>query len=289
MVEDTPSQQRVHIYAWVYVVGVMAGLITPVAGLFVERFGLVPAIRGLYLFAFVLMTFMFFLRNAMVRETTLGLVKMRESRHVSVRATLADYARVTRMVARNPLTVIAFLISTLVTIQAVLRGTFFALLLTQDLAFSNASIALFPAAGALATLAVYLFVLPTFARMGPAAPLVAGLAASIGGALLLILCPPHSYLIVTLGTLLTAGGAAIVVPYSDTLVANAIPEADRSKALSVFYVLLYGLSSPFGYFGGLLFARSARLPFVLAAAVLGIALFLCLFIPRHGFRGGKKE
>jgi MFS transporter, DHA1 family, tetracycline resistance protein len=280
MVEDTPQEQRVHLFSWVYVVGVIAGLIAPVAGLFVQRFGLVPAMRGLFLFAFIVMTGMFFLRNAMVRETKIGRIKMQESRHATLRATWADYLRVTARVARSRLTVIAFLVSTLVTIHTVLRSTFLSLLLTQDLAFSDASIALFPALGAMTTLVVYLLLLPSFARARPALPLVIGLLASISGILLLILCPPRSYIVVSLSTILSAGGAAIIVPHSDTLVATAIPEDDRSKALSVFYVLLYALSSPFGYIGGLLFARSGRLAFALAGAVLGAALLLCLFIPR---------
>jgi DHA1 family tetracycline resistance protein-like MFS transporter len=276
MVEDTPPKQRVHIFAWVYVVGVMAGLIAPASGLVVEKFGLVFAMRGLYLFAFVLMTGMFILRNARVRETSVGLVKMRESRHASVRATLGDYVRVTLKVSRTPLTIIAFLISTLVSIQAVLRTTFLALLLTQGLAFSAASIAVFPAVGAAASIAVYLLVMPSFARAKPAVPLVIGLLCVIAGTLLLVLCPPRSYLVVILSTILTAGGSAIIVPHSDTLVANAIPEADRSKALSVYYVFLSALSSPFGYIGGVLYARNEILPFLLATVVLGVTLLLCL-------------
>jgi len=289
MVEDTPPKQRVHIFAWVYVVGIMAGLIAPVAGLLVKRFGLVPAMRGLYLFAFVLMTGMFILRNAMVTETSVGLVKMRESRHASVRATVADYARVAVKVSRSPLIIVAFLISTLVSIQSVLRNTFLALLLTQGLAFSAASIAVFPAIGALATLAVYLLAMPSFARGKPALPLVIGLVAVIGGTLLLIVCPPRSYLVVILSTILTGGGSAIVVPHSDTLVANAIPEADRSKALSVFYLLLYALSSPFGYIGGLLYARNGILPFLLATLVLGLTLLLCLFVRQSRVKSEEEE
>jgi Na+/melibiose symporter-like transporter len=215
--------------------------------------------------------------------------KMRESRRTTVGATLADYVRVTARVARSPLTVIAFFVSTLVIIQSVLRSTFLPLLLTQNLAFSNASIALFPAVGAVATLAVYFFVLPSFARAEPTTPLVVGLVSSIAGNLLLVLCPPHSYPIVMLSTILTAGGAAIIIPLSDTLVANAIPENDRSKALSMFYVLLYALSAPFGYIGGVLFARSGRLPFIVATLVLSTALLLCLFIPRPRRTNGKKE
>jgi MFS family permease len=280
MIEDTPVAQRVHIYSWVYVVGIVAGLVAPVAGLFVERFGLVPAMRGLYLFAFVLMTGMFIVRNGMTRETQVGIIKMRESRAAPFSAALADYGRVAARLLRSPLTLVAFLISTLVTIQGVLRNTFFAILLTRGLAFPDASIAVFPAIGAVVTLVVYLLVLPSLSRRGTSLPLVLGLGLSAAGGLLLVLCPPRSLLVVSVSTVLNAAGAAIIVPHSDTLVANTVAEADRAKALSIFYVLLFALSSPFGYIGGVLFGVSDRLPFALGASILLGAAAIAILIPR---------
>ena len=287
MIEDTPVPQRVHIYSWVYLVGIVAGMVAPVAGLFVQSFGLVPAMRGMYLFACAMMTGMFIVRNAMVTETQAGLVKMRESRHAPLSDTFADYARVGGRLLRSPLTLVAFLVSTLVTIQGVLRNTFFAILLTRGLSFPDASIAVFPAIGAVVTLAVYLLALPSLARRGTAPPLILGLGLSTAGGLLLVLCPPGSMLLVTASTVLSAAGGAIVVPYSDTLVANTVAEADRAKSLSIFYVLLFALSSPFGYVGGALFEISDRLPFALATVVLVAAAALAASIPRLE-RGGAR-
>ncbi len=280
MIEDTPVHQRVHIYAWVYVVGVVAGMFAPVAGVLVERFGLVPAMRGLYLFACVVMTGMFVVRNSMVRETQVGLVKMRESRSAPLAEALSDYARIAAGLSRSPLTLVAFLISTIVTIQGVLRNTFFAILLTRGLAFPDASIAIFPAIGAVVTLAVYLLALPSLSRRGTALPLILGLALSAVGGVIFVLCPPRSLLLVTASTVASAAGAAIIVPHSDTLVANTVAEKDRAKSLSIFYVLLFALSSPFGYVGGVLFGVYDRLPFILATAAVAAAAVLALFIPR---------
>lgn len=278
MVEDTPQKQRVHIYAWVYVAGVVAGMFAPLSGILVGRFGLVPAMRGLYLFAFAVMAGMFLVRNAVVRETQVGLAKMKERLHLS--HTLADYGRVGAKLIKSPLTLVAFLVSTLVAIHGVVRNTFFAILLTRGLGFSVASIAVFPAIGAAVTLAVYLVVLPALERRGTAFPLLLGLALSAAGGLLLVLCPPGSFIAVAASAIVTAAGTAIIVPHSDTFVANSVVEADRAKALSLYYVLLYTLSAPFGYLGGALFEVSARLPFIMAALVLAAAMVLAAFVPR---------
>ena len=280
MIEDTPQEQRVHIYAWVYVVGVVAGMIAPVAGVFVAGFGLVPAMRGLYLFGFVMMVGMFIVRNAMVTETRRGMLKMKETRHAELGETLADYGRVARKLLRSPLTLAACFVATLVAIQSVLRNTFFAILLTRGLSFPDASISIFPAVGAAVTLLVYLLVLPTLGGRGTAMPLHLGLGLSAAGGLLLVICPPRSFLVVTASTILSSAGAAIIVPHSDTFVANTVEEADRAKALSLYYVVLFALSSPFGYLGGVLFAVSDRLPFALATAVLLAAFVLASFVPR---------
>jgi MFS family permease len=280
MIEDTPVEQRVHLYSWVYVVGIMAGMIAPVAGLFVELFGLVPAMRGLYLFAFAMMTGMFLVRNTMVTETRAGLAKMREAGGAPFSAVLADYGRVASSLLRRPIALVAFLISTLVSIHGVLRGTFFAILLTRGLAFPDASIAIFPAVGAAVTLAVYLFALPSLSRRGTTFPLILGLGLAAAGGLALVVSPPRSMLVVTASAVLASAGAAIVVPHSDTLVANSVAEADRAKSLSLFYVLLFALSSPFGWLGGILFERLDRLPFALATLALVVAAGTAALIPR---------
>ena len=79
-IEDAAVDQRVHFFTWISVAGVVAGFVAPLSGVLVGRFGLVAAMRGLYLFGFAVMTAMFFFRNGMLVETRMGVERMRESR-----------------------------------------------------------------------------------------------------------------------------------------------------------------------------------------------------------------
>ena len=107
-----------------------------------------------------------------------------------------------------------------------------------------------------------------------------GTSVSALGVLLLVVCPARSFALVIASTVLTAAGSAVIFPYSDTLVSNTVEENDRSKAMAIFYVLLFAISSPFGYIGGVLFGASSRLPFLLAGVMLIGGLVLCLALPR---------
>jgi MFS family permease len=280
MIEDTPAEQRVHVFTWLSVAGIVAGFIAPLAGLFVKRFGLVPAMRGLYLFAFVSMTFMFFFRNSLLRETPIGREKMRESRRVDSRATLGEYARIAGHLARSPLTLAAFAISILANIAFFLKATFLPILLIRGLDFPEANIAVFPAITSAIMLVVFVFAMPSLARRGIARPLLAGIACSAAGAALLALSPSRSFPIVIASTVLGGIGSALTLPLSDTLIANTVAESDRAKAMSIYYVLLLGLTSPFGWIGGALSEISPRLPFAVMGIVLALAAAIALCVPR---------
>ena len=280
MIEDTPTRQRVHVFTWISVAGILAGFVSPLAGLLVKGFGLVPAMRGLYLFAFASMTSMFLVRNVLLHETAIGIAKMRESRRVHMRGTASEYARIAGQLARTPLVRAAFAISVLTNIAFFLKATFLPILLTRGLAFPEAEIAVFPAIASAVMLAVLVLVMPSLARRGIARPLVAGAACAAASAAALAFSPARSFPVVAASTVLGGFGSAVMVPLSDTLVANSIGEADRAKAMSIYYVLLLGLTSPFGWIGGLLSEVSPRLPFAVMGTASALAAWIALAIPR---------
>jgi DHA1 family tetracycline resistance protein-like MFS transporter len=279
MIEDAHPKERVHIFTWISVAGILAGFFSPLAGLFVDRFGMVPAMRGLYLFAFVSMTFMFFLRNSMVTETRVGMEKLKESRHGDARKTLTEYAGIIRHLAASPVTIIAFLINILININVVMRGTFLSILLTKTLGFPEGTISIFPFVHAGIMLFVFVFVMPSVGKRGTSRPLLFGAGFLTLSALLLIVSPPLSYVAVIASTVLGSIGTALSVPISDAFVANSVSEKDRAKAMSLFYASFFALTAPFGYLGGKLSTISDRLPFVIAAAAVLVAAVLAAVIP----------
>ena len=279
-IEDTQPSQRVYAYTWIFVAVILAGFFTPLAGVLVKRFSLVPTMRGLYLFAFVSMSTMFLLRNALTRETAIGLRKMELVKKMRFDHIVRDYWKSGLRCLRNPVTMLAFLFVIIVNIHQTIRATFLSILLAGDLKFRAFEIAVFPALYSAVMLIVSIFVIPAIGKLRVERSLQLSLFFNISGYLLLVVAPSRSYPLVILSTILTAAGTAIANPIVESLLANSIIDEDRATVLSLFYVLLFAVTSPFGYFSGVLTTISNRLPFVLLMALLIMNVFLSFAFSR---------
>lgn len=280
MIEDSPPSQRVHIYTWIEVANILAGFFAPIAGFFVLRFGLVPAVRGLYLFAFLSMTAMFLIRNAWTRETAIGLVRMEETRHHSPLDGFREYPEVLRGLAADPLVLTAFALAVLNNVHVVLRNTFLGIILNRGLELPQEMLAVFPAAGSAAALLVHVFVMPGLGRRNPKRPLFAGLLLLIAGYGLLLFAPRGSFAAAMVSTIVAGVGAAVVTPFVNGNLANRVPDDRRAKTMALVYAGVYGGTAPFGWLAGMLSALNPRLPAALLLLVFAAAVG-CLFRMRR--------
>lgn len=96
LVEDSNREQIVNIYAWIYIAGLIAAFFTPVSGLFIGWFELVPTIRVIYLISFVMMTLKFIILNKYATETAQGKIRMEETRHLNTFQLFSGYGGVIR-------------------------------------------------------------------------------------------------------------------------------------------------------------------------------------------------
>jgi DHA1 family tetracycline resistance protein-like MFS transporter len=288
-IEDAAVDQRVHFFTWISIAGVVAGFVAPLSGVLVGRFGLVAAMRGLYLFAFAVMTTMFIVRNGMFVETRMGVERMRESRMEHPRHELQEHLRAASTALRNPAFPVAAAASILVAIMSIVRNTFQSILLVRGLAFSEAAIAVFPLVNAAVTLLALVLLVPALARRGTAVALAVGFGSMAASAALLAASPERSWPIALLATAFGGVGSAVVIPVTDSFLANAVPDRGRAKVMAVFYVVMFAASSPFGWIGGLLSAVSPRLPLALVAAVCLLALGLSARVPRTEARSAASS
>jgi MFS transporter, DHA1 family, tetracycline resistance protein len=281
-VEDTGPEERVHVFTWVAVAGVLSGFFAPIAGLLVEHFKLVPAVRGLYLFAFVLMTAMFLIRNAYTRETRIGLSKMEETKHHGFGEVLADYWLVTRKLVMNPLTVLAFVLAVLANFNIQYRNIFLSIVLNKGIQIPQAAIALFPALASAVVLIIYIFIMPKVGGRRIPGVLRIGFLANFTANFLLFVSPAGSFLFVTLSTLANAVGTALIGPLIDTLLANSIEDKHRAKILALVYTVMFGAAAPFSFLAGWVASIDARLPAALIMAVAMTGFMLTLILQRLG-------
>jgi len=220
----------------------------------------------------------------MVVETRMGIERMRESRTEHPRHELGEHLRAASVALRNPAFSVAAAASILAAIMSIVRNTFQSILLTRGLGFPEAAIAVFPLVNAAVTLAALVLLVPALARRGTAAALAVGFGSMAASAALLAASPGRSWPIALLATALGGIGSAVVFPVTDGFLANAVPDQSRAKVMAVFYVVMFAVSSPFSWVGGLLAAVSSRLPLALVAAVCLLGLGLSALVPRAGSR-----
>src|SRR5512134_1115511 len=94
MVEDAEERHLVHIWTWIMIFAVCSAFFTPLGGLVVERYGLIPAVRGLFVFGFLVLTAKFVILYIYSHETVRGVLRMAETRPRSLASLLSGYGGV---------------------------------------------------------------------------------------------------------------------------------------------------------------------------------------------------
>ena len=284
-IEDAPTDTRVRLYTWMSVASTLSGFFAPLAGLLVVHFGLVSATRALYLFAFVSMTAMFFIRNAFCAETSVGLEKMAASRTASHHDAFREYRAAAASLFGNRETTIAFLLAVLANIHLQTRNTFQSVVMTKGIGLPEGLIAIFPPLGSAATLAVYFLVIPRIKRIRSA--LAVALVVNFTANMLLFLAPAAAasssaaIVAVFVSTFAAAVGMGVTGPVVDAVLANSVDEKKRAVILSIVYTLMYGASAPFGWIAGVLAEVNGRLPALLGALVMAAAAVLALLLRKE--------
>lgn len=267
LIEDTEKDLLVTMFSWFTIAGLLSAVFSPLAAGFVKGLGVVPAMRWMMAAAFVLMTAMFILRNASTKETTMGKVRMAQSKaEPFLRQTIAVFT-VTRDIWKNKKTLFFFILTAIYNAAITVKAPFFALLLTKALHFDDYTAGYFAAAASFVMLSVYLFAQPVLIRFRPKAPLSVGLILCAAGSLVLL--PAFGSYAANLAALivsvvLSSTGTAVAQPFIDGISHASIDNEKRSKMTSILVALTLFASAPFGIFGGWLFEQNARIPFLVA-------------------------
>ncbi len=271
-IEDAPRQRVVHFWTWVHIAGIVAGFVSPLAGLLIERFELVPTMRVFYFFAFVSMTAKFVILNVYATETRQGAVRLKETADSSVWSLVAESIRDIPRIFRSRGTLLAIVLLAVQAIYVTIRGTFFAVLLAEGLEFTPREIGLYPALRSAIILGFFFFVIPRLQQERHVGYLVLGIAVTVASLVVLVLAPVRGFWVVTLATAIEAVGAALLAPYIEGFVTAVIDPHHRARTLAVASSFVLAIASPFGWIAGVLSEMGKGLPFVLAGAMLVIAL-----------------
>jgi len=274
LVEDADHSQLVHIYTWIEIAGYSAAFFSPIAGLLIGKFSLVPTVRGLYVFAFLLMTAKFLVFNYFVTETRLGVIRMEETRHQALFSLLRGYRSVFMQVLRTPQTVVTVGIQLAMSIGMTVSNTFWAILVTAKLHIPDSNIAYFSFFRSAIMLAFYFLVIPRISSLRFQRPLLIGFLGLITSQTLLISMPERNYLLLLLTILIDACSIGMINPFLGSMVAVYVDPQERARIMAIISVIVITLTSPFGWIAGRLSEANRVLPFVLNIIIFGLGLLL---------------
>jgi MFS family permease len=269
MVEDTDPDQLVDIYSWVYIAGLLVAFFTPLAGLLIRSFTLVPTMRGLYLFASLMFTVKCITTYRLTGETVQGRIRMHATKHQSVFTVLGEYKGVAREVLHTPQTLYTAGIMLVMSICMLINGTFWAIIVTEKLHIPTQNLALFPFVKSVAMLVFFFLIIPRMRRLHFKIPLLLGFAGFVLSQLLLITIPEKGYALLLVSILLEACSTATVSPLVDQMTVRTVDPQERARIQSILYVGIILLTSPFGWIAGMLSEANKNLPFILN---------ICLFV-----------
>jgi len=286
VVEDTDPDLLVDVWSWIHISGLLAAFVAPLSGLVVGRFGLVPTMRGLYLFSFVMMTAKAVVMNALVTETTQGRIRMQETANEGFFTVLRGLGDVMRQIAKSPSTLYVLALMLVLNIAMTVRGSFWSILASQELGVSDVRLALYPAVRSVTMLAFFFLGMPRIRRFiavgerDERLPMIAGFGLAVVSQVILTVVAPGAEWLLLVATMLEGCSIPLTSTLLQKITATTVDAHERARVMSMLTMVVLIVSSPFGWLAGELSAVNRRLPFVLAAVLLGVGAVLTYLASR---------
>ena len=275
LVEDAPKDKITHIYSWVIISGNLSALFAPISSILVARLTMVPAIRILYINAFIIMTAKIFILYKFSTETGVGKVRREATRDLSWRQLLFGYKSAIRKILTSRGTIFAIVISILVEIVAMIGMTFWQIIASRRIGVPDILLPIFPMARSILSIFLFFTVISHIKQTKLKWPLYGGFISSIVGCILLISITDTGvwgYVILIASIVFEALGSAVLHTLRESLVAIHVDPVERSGIMALLQTTVMLVSVPFGYIGGLLSDISRILPFVLSIVILLIGI-----------------
>jgi MFS family permease len=287
IVEDGDTNQLINIYTILNLVGLFAGFISPIIGLLVDRFTLIPTMRILYLTAMIMMTVKFLLQYHWAQESEIGIRRREECSQSSILSmTFGGWDRFIGSLRQAKL-IMYVLLMILMTCFNIVQSTFWPLFITTAYRVNTSLLSVFPLVKSITAILVYLMVTSRLHLHSIRRPLLVGLGSHLFGLTLLMVCLPlGSFAIwaVFLSAVCEAFAAAVLGPLSESLMSVSIPEKVRARANSLITAMILLISIPVGWFAGLLSQHNRIFPLILNIGLLSVEILVALIITR-----GRKQ
>ena len=274
LVEDEEDRALVKMFALIHIAANFSAFAVLLSYPLVQRFGLVPTVRGLHVFSFVSMTTKFIILYRWGRETRNGYRRMEETSGRSLWSLLKENKGMLQRMFHTPKVMWTMGLLACWSGSKILTDTFWPLLVVERMAIPEANLAFFSAARAAIMLVCFFVISPRISVERFKRPLALCFAIQIAAKLLLIAAPPGALWLLWVTLAMEALSFAMLNPLTDSLQVLCMDAHRRAQMMGLFFAAMTLVTSPLGTVGGLLSGVSRALPFALAALLCALAIWI---------------
>jgi len=283
MVEDAETRHLVHIWTWIMIFAFSSAFFAPLGGWFVERYGLVPAMRGLLLFGFIMLTAKGILLYIYSHETVRGIQRKQETKHRSILSLLSEYRSVFPQILNSRAILAALSLLVIMNIYATINNNFWGVLFTSKLGFSESQISTFAALRSLVMTFGFFVIGPRLTNLRRfRLPLGVGFGAFLLSQGLLVLMLAKATALLALSVVLEGAASSLVSPMAESLLSVSMETDERARLTAMVSMAMIILISPFGWIAGQLSAMNRSFPFLLNIALFAVGLVIVWIIGKPG-------
>jgi MFS family permease len=286
VIEDVEPAERSRVFGILNLLVAACGLMTPVVGLLISRYGVVPTLRVYHFLGALGMTLMFVLRNAATEETRNGQAAMQEHAQLHPLESLGKNLHQLATLRQTPglMWLVAFYVLSFFIEQ---MNLFQILFFSQTLGFGDVGVSLVPVATAAVTVLMYGLVLRQLSSLPPERALLLTCVLGLVGAILIVLIPAGN-LPVLLGVIAVISGSAFLTrTYRDSVLFIQLPEQGAADLYSAVQALTMLFSIPAAAIAGAIFSAQPVALFVLIA-VLNLGLVALAWVVAKGQQARTK-
>lgn len=282
LVEDVERTQIPTVYSLVKIAAEFSALFAPIAALLVSHFGLVPAVRILYLNAAFIMSVKIWLLFRYSTETAVGRVRMAETKGVPIWHSLGEYRGVLGLIIHSKGTLFSLAIAALVGAAVLVNGTFWQIAINKRLGVPDELLPFFPMIRSILIVLFFFTVIPRLTGRGSLRiATLLGFSIYMAGQLTLVAIPvaqggatTQTYLLLGVCLLLDAFGGGILAMLAESLVALHVNREERSRVMAIQRTCVMLATAPFGWIAGWLSSMNRSWPFLLTAGLLALGIIL---------------
>ena len=284
VIEDVEPPARARVFGILNTIVAVCGLLTPLVGLLIAQYGVVPTLRGYYFAGGIGMTIMFLWRNAITSETRNGTAAMLEHRELHPWQSFRENLGQVGALWRTPGLpwVVTFYVATVFLEQ---MSLFQILFFEGSLRFGAAVLSWVPVAVAVVTVLMYNQVLRRLRHVPAERGLVLARGLGLIGALLILLIPSGNLAVLLCAVSVLASATFLTQTYRDTVLFDRLPHQGTADLYSAVQILTMLFSIPAAGIAGWIFSiRPISLFAVIAVLNVGL-LLVAVIVSRQQTKG----